>query len=78
MGQLAPHPDDLILELRSASDWDIANRYHEIKKSFGSEAEKQRSHYEYRSVAVKAVLRKAREVVGPLMHPTRTISQNWN
>lgn len=61
-------PDDLdesLLELSSASSWDIATRYHEFKakKSFQGMAK------HLRQLSASAILERAQQILGSVVHP---------
>jgi Mg-chelatase subunit ChlD len=65
--------DDAAVELSSASAWDIATRYHEFKAkpSFKKAAR------ELRRISAEAVIERAREVLGSVVHPSDTRIAPW-
>ena len=65
--------DDPFIDFQSASNWDIATRYHEFK------ARKANAHLvrELRSLSAKAILDRAQAVMGSVVHPVEQMSAPW-
>lgn len=61
---------DVEVDLDSASAWDVAIRYHELK----ARASLKNRQRELRRVSARAVLEKAQAVLGSVTHPVRTRS----
>lgn len=66
--------DDMDIELSSASAWDVATRYHEFKArpSMKSAARK------LRHLSAQAILDRAREVLGSVVHPVEVRTSPWS
>jgi len=61
--------EDVMLDLASASNWDIATRYHEFKSK--PAAQKNRKLAEkLRALSTRAVLERAQSVLGSVVRPT--------
>jgi len=56
------------------SSWDVATRYHEFKKRVGA---KQPALLAYRTLAVDAILERARLVLGSVVRPTWVAEAPW-
>jgi Mg-chelatase subunit ChlD len=65
--------DDLEVDLTSASAWDVAIRYHELKAR-PANAQHLR---QLRKISAQAVLERAREIMGSVVHPQETRSVPW-
>jgi len=61
--------EDVMLDLASASNWDIATRYHEFKSK--PSAQKNRKLADHlRAISTRAVLERAQAVLGSVVRPT--------
>jgi hypothetical protein len=65
--------NDQRVELQSASDWDVAIRFQELRKSTFSLDELKR----LRTIATFTILRRARGLLGSLIHPTERKESPW-
>jgi Mg-chelatase subunit ChlD len=65
-GEMAP-------ELANASNWDIATRYHEFK----TQPSHQGIARQLRRISAEAILERAREILGSVVHPTETRLSPW-
>lgn len=61
--------EDVMLELASASNWDIATRYHEFK-SKPSARKNRKLADQLRAISTRAVLERAQGVLGSVVRPT--------
>jgi Mg-chelatase subunit ChlD len=68
-----PLDDELSAELSSASQWDIATRYHEFKARPSMQAMTKK----LRKLSADAILERAREVLGSVVHPVEQRSAPW-
>ena len=66
--------DDFSMELASASAWDVAMRYHEFKSRKSNKAIAR----ELRALSVRAILERARDVLGSVVHPMDQKSAPWS
>ena len=66
--------DDVMLELASASAWDVATRYHEFKGRAGV----RRSEAQLRRISADAVLERARAILGSVIHSSDASTAPWN
>jgi hypothetical protein len=72
-GSIDPMDDELSAELSSASQWDIATRYHEFKARPSMQALTKK----LRKLSAEAILERAREVLGSVVHPVEQRSAPW-
>lgn len=61
------------LDLTSASSWDIATRYHEFKAN----ASMKSLARQLRHISAEAILERAQQVLGSVVHPVETKSAPW-
>ncbi|MEO5969102.1 MAG: vWA domain-containing protein [Bdellovibrionia bacterium] len=66
----ASEPSDEALDMQNASAWDVAVRYHEFKSKLTSQALVKK----LREISVAAVLERAQEVLGSVVHPVEVRS----
>lgn len=66
--------EDLEIELASASSWDIATRYHE----FSSKAALKNRAAQLRRISAEAILERARETLGSIVHPVVQRAAPWS
>lgn len=64
---LSPHEDDTVLDLASASAWDVATRYHDFKSRLVSQEQVRKA----RRISAEAILDRARNVLGSVVHASR-------
>ncbi len=65
-GETLDFAEDEWLELSSASSWDVATRYHDFK----SKPSMQKLGHHLRSISAQAILERAQEVLGSVVHPS--------
>jgi Mg-chelatase subunit ChlD len=65
--------DDMAADLASASAWDVATRYHEFK----SRASMKPIARQLRSISASAILSRAQEILGSVVHPVELKSAAW-
>ncbi len=66
--------DDVMLDLESASAWDVATRYHEFK----SKPSAQNLAKHLRRLSAHAILERAQAVLGSVVHPVAFRSSPWS
>ncbi len=66
--------EDSEVELSSASAWDVATRYHEFKARPSMKAATKR----LRKLSAEAILARAKEVLGSVVHPVETRVLPWS
>jgi Mg-chelatase subunit ChlD len=64
---------ELMMELASASAWDVATRYHEFK----SMASMKKRVGQLRKLSAQAILERAQEILGSVVHPVEQRSAPW-
>ncbi len=67
-------PDDGEMDLMSASAWDVATRYHEFKARPSMKAMARK----LRHLSARAILERAQEVLGSVVHPVESRSLPWS
>jgi Mg-chelatase subunit ChlD len=70
---LNPMDDEMSDDLASASNWDIATRYHEFKSRPSMKTMAKR----LRKLSVDAILARAQEVLGSVVHPVEQRTSPW-
>jgi Mg-chelatase subunit ChlD len=71
---MSQEPGETEEEIRSASDWDVAIRYHEFKNRITDRALLRR----LAQVSARAVIRRAQEVLGSMIHPRTAGTSPWD
>ena len=66
--------EDVALELQSASNWDIATRYHEFK----GRASLRRHSRQLRRISADAIIERAQAILGAVVHPTDARLSPWS
>lgn len=61
--------EDIMLDLTSASNWDIATRYHEFKSKPSAQKNRKLAD-QIRAISTRAVLERAQAVLGSVVRPT--------
>lgn len=73
VSQFGMESDELGIDLQTSSSWDVATRYHEFKsmRSFQGKAK------HLRHLSVRAILERAQEILGSLVHPMDARVARW-
>jgi Mg-chelatase subunit ChlD len=72
-----PMADETASELASASNWDVATRYHEFKARPSIKRDKSALR-KLRKLSVQAILTRAQEVLGSVVHPVEQRTTPWS
>jgi Mg-chelatase subunit ChlD len=64
---------DIMLELASASPWDVATRYHEFK----AQASMKHLTRQLRRISAQAILERAQAILGSVVHPVEQRTAPW-
>ena len=67
-------PEDLATDLQNLSSWDVATRYHEFK----SKRSLQKQIKQLRQLSAAAILERAQEVLGAVVHPVDYRVSPWS
>lgn len=60
--------EDVMMELQSASNWDVATRYHEFKTKPGVKKNQKLADH-LRKISARAIIERAQSVLGSVVHP---------
>ena len=74
---MACYDDPLIPDLRGATDWDIATRYGDFGMPLARGTVHEAAVRRLRAAAAGAIVRRARQVLGAVVHPTRGAQTPW-
>jgi Mg-chelatase subunit ChlD len=66
--------EEMDIEISSASAWDVATRYHEFKSRPSMKAMAKK----LRKLSAEAILERAQEVLGSVVHPVETRTLPWS
>lgn len=66
------------LDLQPASAWEIAIRYHEFKSKRSAPGQSQDAHRHLRRLSASAILARAQEVLGSVVHPVEQRIAPWS
>jgi MoxR-like ATPase len=75
--RVACYDDDLIPDLAGATDWDVATRYADFGMPLARGTVHEAAVRRLRAAGAQAIVRRAREVLGSVVHPTRAGQAPW-
>src|SRR5690606_20934236 len=71
---LEPEQGEIPLELGNLRDWDVAMRFHELRAVTRDSGDLRK----IRRISAQAVLERAREIIGSLVHPVQQMTAPWD
>jgi Mg-chelatase subunit ChlD len=69
--------EELLADFENSSDWDVAVRYHEFKRAFSKKKKNRKLIREAREISARAILARAKSILGSVVHPTVARSAPW-
>jgi Mg-chelatase subunit ChlD len=77
MGSSSEMDESDAMDLASASTWDIATRYHEFKSRASRNDKEKAAAKKLRKLSAEAILERAKEVLGSVVHPVEYHTSPW-